>query len=77
MTKFDAGCKVVVAYVDRWAFNGRERHPTAEDLGFVGVVVTVEECEACEDEDPLYAYLVCRPSDGKLLELMSHEVEPA
>lgn len=84
--KFAVGSHVKCVYVDKFGFNGRDYHPVAgEDDGFDGIVVSVRvdgciESGLSVDEtdvpptDPLYAYRVCRASDGKVLDLMSHEL---
>lgn len=73
------GEKVRLVSVDKYGFNGRDFHPTTKDVGFVGVVVQNELVEPHTDEEAaegiLIAYRVCRPDDGKVLDLMSHEVE--
>lgn len=85
-TKLKVGSHVKCVYVDRYGFNGRDYHPFfGKDEGFDGIVVSVRvdgciESGLSVDEtdqpptDPLYAYRVCRASDGKVLDLMSHEV---
>jgi hypothetical protein len=68
---FKVGDRVVLEQVDHYGFNGRDYHPFAGvDEGFTGIVVRVE-CEA----DEVYCYRVCRPEDGRVLDLMQHELQ--
>jgi hypothetical protein len=79
MMIFKVGDLVRLTSVDLYGFNGRDFHPGKSDVGFIGVVVQadVEEPHTDEDEGIILCYRVCRPSDGKVLDLMSHEVEAA
>lgn len=85
--KFEVGSHIKCVYVDRYGFLGRDFHPVStKDEGFDGIVVSAVVDGCCESglsaeemfpelpADPLYAYRVCRASDGKVLDLMSHEV---
>lgn len=73
------GESVKLVSLDKYGFNGRDFHPTTKDVGFTGVIVhrDVEEPHTDEeaDEGLILCYRVCRPEDGKVLDLMSHEVE--
>lgn len=81
--QYTVGDRVHLLTIDKFGFNGREFHPTAEDLkaDFTGIVVAVHREEEAYGEDPIppedeiFCYRVCRPSDGRMLELMEHELE--
>lgn len=81
MNKYNVGNTVRLLVVDRYGFNGRDFHPFAGvDEGFTGVVVKVDREEEGYGEEPvapedeIYCYRVCRPSDGRVLDLMEHEL---
>lgn len=86
------GARVRCTKVDMYGFNGRDLHPSKDDVGFVGVVEksSVEQMEddgltlldRVEDAAPetdvgeydCVCYIV-RGDDGRVLELMDHEIE--
>jgi hypothetical protein len=71
------GRAVVVTGVDLWGFTGRERHPEKSDIGQVGVVTDVLEIGDFEDylNDAWYCALVVQFSNGRVLELIDHELD--
>jgi hypothetical protein len=62
--------------VDMDGFCGRDNHPTRADEGLIVVVVRTESVEISDDDDMITVHTV-RTADGRTLDLIDHEVEPA
>ena len=68
---------VTIGCVDMDAFQGREFHPEPEDLGKQGYVIEVYQFEDdpcdCDCEEGMACYTL-QMEDGRVLEVISHEV---
>jgi len=81
------GTQVQLTTVDYEGFCGRDLHPSADDIGFIGFITDVQECgdvfdDICFDpkpgstigEDDYVIYEVTSP-DGRRLDLVDYEFE--
>jgi hypothetical protein len=84
------GAQVRLASVDMYGYWGRENHPEADDVGFIGVVVGNIVCGPAgvrqnvlggtelsfdEENEAIDVCYQVRASDGRELDLMDHEIE--
>ena len=78
--------RVKILRVDHFGYNGREYHPTIDDIGRCLLVLKAEAW--CEDgplvdhaapesvpQDEIYTVFECITVGGRKLELIDHEVE--
>lgn len=78
MKTIGIGTSVKMIHLDRYGFEGREFHPSVDDLdnGYRGVIVDVVEVvtaeETGENEDTV-CFRVC-DRNGTVLDLMNHEI---
>lgn len=82
MEVFAIGSRVRMTSLDKFGFTGRDLHPSAEDLGFEGVIVAIADRAETLDTGPLpeddqWVCYRCCSAEGRVLELMDSEVVAA
>ncbi len=83
------GTQVRLEHLDKYGYCGRDNHPEEHDVGFVGIVIANVVCDfgkvrmnvlggteivATDEEWPDVCYVV-QGADGRILDLMEHEIE--
>lgn len=74
------GLRATMVGYDPHGYNGRDKHPDNEDIGFAGVILKVVEVDDTllgdgYDEDDLPCCLLVQAANGRQLELMTHECD--